>query len=275
MGYFSSLKNDDPERYYSWLIFLIGTGLGIMLRGLWGEEGSLDQDGFRLAGIFLAVTFVVGLVLLIFKPTNSNVFFNGTVVFSVLSIINSLLIGIWNSSLTDTFLLLSICLSALAALSYYNRHVIIPSYKRATTIFAIGTLTVLCIGLIYRSVVSPSEPYHTIPVSSKDWSGKQNKECKNLDCPICFGTGEYDYSPFSESDIFKSQMDCWACGGTGKVTLEEFNKLKPSGPRDYKCPACEGTGMCKRCVNRDYYSRDCRACGGTGICMFCGGSGRK
>lgn len=117
-------------------------------------------------------------------------------------------------------------------------------------------------------------------------------------CPMCNGTGKFDFMP---GDIMAPKTQCTGCNGLGKVdqtTASEIIKLQKqleptlpssggssSNGRDYsKCPDCYGNGKCSSCAGRGEYRydgqygqpggiMDCSRCRGTGKCQTCYGSG--
>ena len=90
---------------------------------------------------------------------------------------------------------------------------------------------------------------------------------ENMTCPECYGTGRYN-----SDDIFKAQLTCWACGGDGKVTLNQWKQAIPSKRTPVECKACGGSGLCSTCIGHDRPPTNCGVCRHTGICSTCNGA---
>lgn len=104
------------------LVLIVGTVYAFVMRIYTGQSGHVDLDG---AGIIYLVTKYATIPLLVIilalkreklkiKTIHCRIVF-------LLSIINSSLLCIWNYSLTDAYLILSISLSLIAACMYYKR----------------------------------------------------------------------------------------------------------------------------------------------------------
>lgn len=128
---------------------------------------------------------------------------------------------------------------------------------------------------------------------------------KDVTCPMCGGTGVFDFMP---GDAFAPKQQCSACKGSGMVdeeTAEELsegiqkvnrmfggngnnsgysNSNNNSQPVDNRCRGCYGSGKCSACAGRGevrydgMYGQpggimDCPSCKGTGRCQVCYGRG--
>lgn len=126
-------------------------------------------------------------------------------------------------------------------------------------------------------------------------------------CPMCNGTGVFDFMP---GDIMAPKSKCSNCNGTGMCTQEaaqntlrmkqdvdrmigpspslpndgEYDNIRRNPDGSVRCPICYGSGKCDMCAGRGerrYYSyytssneiMDCSNCRGTGRCQTCYGKG--
>lgn len=126
-------------------------------------------------------------------------------------------------------------------------------------------IAVILILLIFQPFKNKNYEYEYEDNESTSY-GESSNANETMDCPVCFGSGKYN-----SEDIFKSQLNCWGCGGDGKVTLEEWKQCIPSNTTPIECQACGGSGWCSTCIGHDRLPRNCGVCRGTGICSACKG----
>ena len=177
-------------------------------------------------------------------------------------------------------------------------------YFKWILILAAILLLVLGVAYIFNRPASNDRPIPISPTPKNNTAPSQNPPPATpsnetlVICPMCNGTGVFDFMP---GDIVAPKTKCTGCNGIGKVdqaTATEIMKVqqqlaptrKPSGGttnsgRDYsQCPDCYGNGKCSSCAGRGekryegQYGQpdgimDCPICHGTGRCQTCHGSG--
>ena len=99
-----------------------GTLYAVSTRLLMGRSGSPDKDGVELIFLFCILTMIF--VVYILKTNANKLKFNTTFcrwTVIIFIITNSTLVGMWNGSLTDAYMVLSICLSIITGCLFYKR----------------------------------------------------------------------------------------------------------------------------------------------------------
>lgn len=121
-----------------------------------------------------------------------------------------------------------------------------------------------------------------------------------ITCPMCNGTGVFEYMP---GDVMAPRVQCPGCNGNGQVTREQYNQIietqnamNPtprqnnggsgySNSGDSDCPDCHGRGLCTSCAGKGWKEyehiytgggtgvMECPNCNGTGQCPTCHGRG--
>lgn len=96
--------------------FIIGNLFAWIAKETWGRNGLIDSDGILLRTIFYVMTPILAVVILFWKNEDNLRIIKGGIIVFALSLANSCLLRIWNSSLTDAYWGLSMCLAILSAL---------------------------------------------------------------------------------------------------------------------------------------------------------------
>ena len=95
---------------------LVGVVFAIIAYNTWAMNfGGPDSDGRILRTVFYIVTLFLLPVVLFWKNKNNNKIIQCGLLCFTLSIINSCLLRIWNSSVVDAYCALSFCLAFLSA----------------------------------------------------------------------------------------------------------------------------------------------------------------
>lgn len=95
---------------------ILGCGFSLLTYNIWANKGSLDSDGRILKAAFLVATLILFPIIIFWKKDDNLKIIKWGIICFILSIVNSMLLGMWNHSLVDAYYILSMCLAFLSAL---------------------------------------------------------------------------------------------------------------------------------------------------------------
>lgn len=180
-------------------------------------------------------------------------------------------------------------------------------YCLSITLIAMLLCLVACGGSSSNRSYSDSEYSEDTEYSRSD-EGEETSDAEEssdneeamITCPICNGTGVFEYMP---GDAMAPRVQCPGCNGNGQVTQEQYNKIietqraanptprqnnsdgRYSNDDEAECPDCHGRGLCTSCAGKGWteYEQiytgggtgvmECPICKGTGQCQTCHGRG--
>ncbi|MBI3856096.1 MAG: hypothetical protein HY293_10450 [Planctomycetes bacterium] len=80
----------------------------------------------------------------------------------------------------------------------------------------------------------------------------------------------------NDKDIRTVQTNCPGCGDPIAVDTARCPNKKcktdMTWPKDYRCPSCQGSGVCAACTAMEQTKGECYNCRGTGVLIYAGQS---
>lgn len=129
------------------------------------------------------------------------------------------------------------------------------TFLKKTIISAIVLIVVSCGNPLRTDSDSTRDHIICPPTSSNDNDYQNNQNTQFVQCPMCSGTGIFDYMP---GDIMAPKVKCEACNGTGQCDeataaqiqqmYNDINAMMNSGGYDY----CGGYSSCRNAYEIEY-----------------------
>lgn len=94
---------------------ILGCGVALFAYNIWANQGTLDSDGRILWTFFFVTTLILFPIIIFWKKSDNLKIIKLGIICFILSIVNSMLLGMWNYSLVDAYYRLSFCLTFLSS----------------------------------------------------------------------------------------------------------------------------------------------------------------